>query len=99
MNKLDRLRDYYDTTDQTDAIADAEIETDTPEVLVSTSIRLPKALMDRVRQRAAATGIPATTLMRQWIVDRLDDHDPTEQVVSVGDLEQFIASRSHPTRT
>jgi hypothetical protein len=32
--------------------------------------------------------------MRQWILDRLDSAS-TDVVVSVADLEQFIASRAH----
>jgi hypothetical protein len=46
--------------------------------------------------RAAAAGVPATTLMRQWIIDRLDAaHQDT--VVSVADLHRFITERAHPT--
>jgi hypothetical protein len=51
-------------------------------------------LMDRVRTHAAQAGVPATALMRQWILDRLDSAS-TDVVVSVADLEQFIASRAH----
>ena len=93
---MDDLRDYYDHSDQTAALADAVHETGTGEVLVSTSIRLPKTLMDAVRARAAAAGIPATTLMRQWITDHLDETRHDEPVVSVADLQQFIATRAHP---
>lgn len=34
-----------------------------------------------------------TTLMRQWVLDRLDT-DASDTVVSVTDLEQFIAERA-----
>lgn len=94
MSKFDDLRDFYDTTDMSDAIADAVPAEPVDEVLVSTSIRLGKAVMDRVRAQAEQLGVPATTLMRQWIVDRLDG-PPREAVVTVAELEQFIASRSH----
>jgi hypothetical protein len=67
----------------------------TGEVMVSTSIRLLRSLMQRLRERARAAGIPATTLMRQWVIDRLDAPE-NEAVVSVADLERFIAERSHP---
>jgi hypothetical protein len=95
-SKLDELRDYYDTTSQADALAqatrdDRTVEPD--EVMVSTSIRLPGSLMRRVREHAAAAGVPATTLMRQWVLDRLDT-DASDTVVSVTDLEQFIAERA-----
>jgi predicted transcriptional regulator len=98
MTELETLRDHYDGTDQSEALERAEPETAADsDVLVSTSIRLPKALMDRVRAYAAETGVPSTTLMRQWITDRLDNQQPATQVISVADLEQFIATRSrHP---
>jgi predicted DNA binding CopG/RHH family protein len=93
---MEKLRKHYDSTDQSSAVAEATREADTGEVLVSTSIRLPKSLMDAVRDRAADAGVPATTLMRQWIIAHLDEHDASEQVVSVADLQKLIASRAHP---
>jgi predicted DNA binding CopG/RHH family protein len=96
MSRLDELREHYDTTDMAAALQTAtKQEQVADEILVSTSIRLPKPLLDRVRDRAVAAGVPATTLMRQWILDRLDaPHQDT--VVSVAELEQFIAERAHP---
>lgn len=59
--RIDQLHEHYDHTDQAAALADATLESATAPVLVSTSIRLPQSLMDAVRTRAAAAGIPATT--------------------------------------
>ncbi len=96
LSRLDDLRDHYDNTDVSAdlerAVGDDRVA---GEILVSTSIRLPKPLLDRVRQRAAEAGIPGTTLMRQWIIDRLDESQG-DAVVSVADLEQFIAQRARP---
>jgi predicted DNA binding CopG/RHH family protein len=92
---VDELREHYDTTDQAAALAEATHETTTGPILVSTSIRLPKTLMDAVRARAAAAGVPATTLMRDWITARIEDEDGSEQVVSVADIQQLIAARAH----
>src|SRR6516162_9394163 len=62
-DKLNELRDYYDNTDVANEFTDAAMETHTTdEVMVSTSIRLPQSLVDKVRTQAAALGIPATTL-------------------------------------
>lgn len=96
--KLDELREHYDNTDMSEAIERATLDdrtTPTDEVMVSTSIRLPGSLMRRVRERAAEAGIPATTLMRQWVLDRLEARE-TNAVVSVADLQRLIAERSHP---
>jgi predicted DNA-binding protein len=96
--QIDELRNHYDTMDMTESIERAQPDDRTispDEVMVSTSIRLPRWLMQRVRERAAEAGVPATTLMRQWIVDRLEVGED-DAVVSVADLQRLIAERSHP---
>jgi predicted DNA binding CopG/RHH family protein len=76
------LRDYYDSNDQTNALTRATHETGTGEVLVSTSIRLPKSLMDAVRIQAEHAGVPVTTLMRQRITTHLDGRFAQDPAVS-----------------
>ncbi|MGF1647878.1 MAG: hypothetical protein ACFCVF_13285 [Kineosporiaceae bacterium] len=96
--QLAALRAHYDTADLTADVESAEFDDrvlDDDEVMVSTSIRLPRSLVQRLRRRAADAGVPTTTLMRQWILDRLDAHTE-ETVVSVADLQRFIAERAHP---
>ncbi|BBX97727.1 hypothetical protein [Mycobacterium lacus] len=95
-DKLNELRDYYDNTDVANEFADAEMDTHTTgEVMVSTSIRLPQSLVDKVRRQAGALGIPATTLMRQWVVEKATT-PPADAVVSVAELERFIAEHNRP---
>jgi len=95
-DELTELRDYYDKTDVTDEFADAELDTRTAdEVMISTSIRLPQSLVDKVRAQAAALGIPATTLMRQWVIEKATAPQ-TNAVVSVAELQQFIAEHNRP---
>lgn len=96
MSDMEELRRYYDNTDMSESIRRATADTTVAEeVMVSTSIRLPQSLMDRVRTQAARAGVPATTLMRQWVTDRLDDTQ-SATVISVPELERFIAERAHP---
>lgn len=93
---LDELRTYYDTTSLPDSVERAVLdERVADEVMVSTSIRLPRELMIRVRERAEDAGVPATTLMRQWIMDAITA-PVTEAVVSVAELQRFLAERGHP---
>ena len=93
-DELTELRNYYDKTDVTDEFADAELDTrTTDEVMVSTSIRLPQSLVDKVRAQAAALGIPVTTLMRQWVIDKATTPQ-ANAVVSVAELQQFIAEHN-----
>lgn len=96
MNNKDlaKLRDHYDTSDVASEFANAELETrTTDDVMVSTSIRLPQALIDKVREKAANLGIPATTLIRQWVIEKATAPS-SNAVVSVADLERFIAEHN-----
>lgn len=94
---IESLREHYDATDLSAEIDAATAELP-DETLTATSIRLPQALLARVRERASAAGLPATTLMRQWIA-QCADGPSADAVVSVADLEQLIASRAHTPRS
>jgi hypothetical protein len=65
------------------------------EVMVFTSIRLPQSLVDKVRAQATALGVPATTLMRQWVIEKAKT-PAKNAVVSVAELERFIAEHNRP---
>ncbi len=95
MSKIDRLRKHYDSTDQSEALEGAVFEAGHgDDILVSTSIRLSKGTLDAVRARAKVAGVPATTLMREWIeACVLGGQEP--MVVSVADLEKLIAATAH----
>lgn len=68
MSKLDEIAQHAETHDFS-----AEMETGTWEAdaeadpMVTTSLRLPKSLLDWVRERAAEQHVRPTTLIRQWI--------------------------------
>lgn len=68
---LDALRDHYVNTDLSAAIESAVWETEVqPEPMIVTSIRLPKSLLDWVREQAAGEQLKPTALIRRWIEDR-----------------------------
>lgn len=94
MTKDKDLHGHYDAEDQSTAFEDAELIDTVEEVLVSTSIRLSKVTLDRVRSLAQTAGVPATTLMREWIEARASD-EPAGLVVDVTDLQKFISTRAH----
>lgn len=95
-HKIDELREHYDTTDVAAHFQDATLTTQTAdEILVSTSIRLPQSLVNQVRAQATALGVPATALMRQWVTERATQPN-TPAVVSVAELQRFIAEQAHP---
>ncbi len=94
--QIDELRHHYDTTDVAEHFTDAQRDTrTTDDILVSTSIRLPQTLVNQVREQAAALGVPATTLMRQWVTEKAST-PTTPAVVTVADLQRFIAEQAHP---
>ncbi len=69
MSNMDGLRGYCDQPDMSDAIGQAAPEGPADEVLVSTSIRLTKAIMDR------CVPTPTSPACQQHI-DAPVDHGP-----------------------
>lgn len=71
--RLERLAEYYDARDISEEIEKAELEQHAPvdDVMIVSSIRLPKPLMDRVREAALEEGVKPTALMRRWIEEGL----------------------------
>jgi hypothetical protein len=67
----DALREHFDTTDLVDAVDSATWETTVDsDPMIVTSVRLPKSLLDWVREQAAAEQLKPTALIRRWIEDR-----------------------------
>ncbi|GLZ35970.1 hypothetical protein Lesp02_81570 [Lentzea sp. NBRC 105346] len=65
---LTKLAEHYDTTDLSSELEHAELdETVDPDPMITTSLRLPKSVLDRVRARAADEGVKPTALMRRWV--------------------------------
>lgn len=89
------MRDFYDTADTAESVERAQWDqrvVGPDEVMVPTSIRLLRSLMQRVRECAAEAAVPATALMRQWVLDRLEAGEDDE-VVKVADLKRLIAKQ------
>lgn len=73
MSKLDELAEYADSHDFSTEMESGVWETETdPDPMVTTSLRLPKSLLDWVRAQASEQHVPPTTLIRQWIEQRRD---------------------------
>jgi hypothetical protein len=62
------LAAYYDATDTADEMTDASWDESAAEdPMITTSLRLPKSVLDQVRALAAAEGVKPTALIRRWI--------------------------------
>lgn len=73
MSKLDEIAAHVETHDFSADMEEGVWETDTEaDPMITTSLRLPKSLLDWVREEAAAQHIRPSGLIRQWIEQRRD---------------------------
>lgn len=94
--KLAELREHYDTTSTAEEMLTdgGRWETDVdPDPMVTTSLRLPRSLLDWVREQAAEERVKPTALIRRWIEDRreVDDDDVPARLAR---LEQAVFHRA-----
>ncbi len=106
--RIQELRDHYDSTSTVAELADGaggrwedDVETDP---MVTTSLRLPKSVLDQVRTEAKALGVKPTALIRSWIEQRyLPEHSaqagPRNLVERINRLERavFVEHRNRDT--
>jgi uncharacterized protein YdiU (UPF0061 family) len=97
--QLERIAHEYEAGDASADLERAEYDDSTvAEPMVTTSLRLPKPVMDAVRAAADARGVRPTTLMREWVEQQLLDQATTgEQVVPISAVLAFLAETA--TRT
>lgn len=73
MSKLDEIAAHAQAHDFSEEMEHSVWEDDTQtDPMVTTSLRLPKSLLDWVRERAAAEHVRPSALIRQWIEQRRD---------------------------
>jgi predicted DNA-binding ribbon-helix-helix protein len=89
---LEQVAGYYETHDTSADLERAEYdEAVVSEPMITTSLRLPKPVMDGIRAVAEARRMRATVLMREWIEERLArETDTGEQVVPLSALLAFL---------
>lgn len=73
MSKLNEIAAHAEKHDFSTEMEEGVWETDTEaDPMVTTSLRLPKSLLDWVREEAAAQHVRPSGLIRQWIEQRRD---------------------------
>ena len=78
MSKLNEIANYAEDHDFAAEMEQGTWEADTDaDPMITTSVRLPKSLLDWIRQRAAAQHVRPSVLIRQWIEQQRDE-DGTE---------------------
>ncbi|MFD8754260.1 hypothetical protein ACFV0O_25240 [Kitasatospora sp. NPDC059577] len=76
--ELEAIAEYYETHELTeDEVMSAEPgeRATADSVMITTSLRLPKPVMDEVRRRARERGLKPTAIMREWIEAAVADLD------------------------
>lgn len=93
----DAWRRHYDGTDTSADLARAELDTSVvAQPMVGITVRLPTATLDAARTLAGAQGVKVTTLLREWIEQRVAEGADEARVVSVADLKRLIAQSRFP---
>lgn len=81
--KAAELREYYDSHELTDEdfarMRPAE-PVPAEQVMITYSLRLPKQVMDSIREQAKSHGVKPTALMRKWIEERAEAGNGSEVV-------------------
>lgn len=100
-SKLRDLAEHYDTTDLAEHIDQASWEEPEAarEPMVTYALRLPKPVIDRLRAAAQSRDIKVSTLMREWLEERLTiETADADATVPVSALLALVAERgTHPT--
>ncbi|MGQ0778535.1 MAG: CopG family antitoxin [Pseudonocardiales bacterium] len=95
--QLHDLAEYYDSTDLTGHIEQATWEEPEPvtEPMVTYALRLPKPIIDQIRDAADARGVKVSALMREWLQERLIlETEPGEDAtIPVSALLALVAER------
>jgi hypothetical protein len=73
MSKLDEIAEYADSHDFSAEMEQGVWEDDTEaDPMITTSVRLPKSLLDWVREQAATQHVRPSVLIRQWLEQHRD---------------------------
>lgn len=96
---MHELRDHYDTQSTASEMDTGRWETDVQaDPMVTTSLRLPKSLLDWVRDQADSQQIKPTALIRHWIEERRMTDDPSDDVATrLKRLEDVVFAQRQQT--
>jgi hypothetical protein len=93
-DELEEMATHYDEHDTTQELEHAEPLAPLPadEVMIVTSVRLPKPLMDKVRERARVRGVKPTALIREWVEAAVTEQD---EAVPLSVIMAAVAEYQH----
>ncbi len=92
MSELDEIADYAQHHDFAAEMEQGTWEAGTDaDPMITTSVRLPKSLLDWVRHRAAVEHVRPSVLIRQWI----EQHRDAAGAQDAGDLAARVERLEH----
>ena len=92
MSKLDEIAEYAEHHDFAAEMEQGSWEADADaDPMITTSVRLPKSLLDWVRRSAAAQHVRPSVLIRQWI----EQHRDAAETEGTGDLAARVERLEH----
>ncbi|MEV4648006.1 hypothetical protein [Saccharopolyspora sp. NPDC049357] len=96
MTKLDKLAEYCGSHDMSEIMESGhwEDEPAEPDPMITTSLRLPKSLLDQVRERAAAEDVKTTAWIRRLIESALVRSEPNGVEARLRRLEDAVFNES-----
>lgn len=98
-DKIDKLREYYDRTDTSQELETATLEHPdaTAEPMVTYALRLPKPVLDSLRQAAGTRNMRVSALMRTWLEERIATETAgQDRIIAVDDILALVAERGRP---
>ena len=94
--KLAELQNYFDHTDLSAEIEESTLDdTVDPAPMVGITVRLPAAVLNKVREQAGVRGIKATALIREWVEASVAEQADDDSTVKVSEVKKLLA---HATR-
>jgi len=94
--KLAELQNYFDHTDLSAEIEESTLDdTVDPAPMVGITVRLPAAVLNKVREQAGVRGIKATALIREWVEASVAEDADDDSTVKVSEVKKLLA---HATR-
>jgi hypothetical protein len=92
MSELDEIADYAEHHDFAAEVKQGSWEAGTDaDPMITTSVRLPKSLLDWVRRSAAAQHVRPSVLIRQWI----EQHRDATETEHTADLAARVERLEH----
>lgn len=96
--KMAELANYFDNTDLSAEVEESMFDdTIDPAPMVGITVRLPAAVLNKVREQAVERGVKATALIREWVEASVAEQTDDNSVVKASELRKLLSRASVTT--